>query len=301
VTADLTPWLSDPDVLIRWIIHTGYGGAFSVLVPMGPEHWGPESEEWVFHMNYLPEDEAQFATDEQVIDTMKDRLGIADFEPKVHIITRWSVEGLLASTINAGRVFLVGDAAHRHPPTGGLGLNSAIHDVYNLCWKLSHVVQGKAGRTLLDTYQSERFPSFARNTQRSIENALKHLVIVDSLGIGPDRDAATCRDNVMQYWEDGAGADERRAKVFEAIASQPMEFKEHNVEYGFRADSAAVIPDGTLAPPNDDDMRIYYPDTRPGSPLPPCDRRTSRRVCSRTPLTDPRFVRVGYRWVQAAA
>jgi 2,4-dichlorophenol 6-monooxygenase len=72
----------------------------------------------------------------------------------------------------------------------------------------------------------------------------------------------------MQYWEDGAGADERRAKVFEAIASQPMEFKEHNVEYGFRADSAAVIPDGTLAPPNDDDMRIYYPDTRPGSPLP---------------------------------
>ncbi len=288
MTADLTPWLTDPDVLIRWILHTRYGGAFSVLVPMGPHRWGPESEEWVFHLNYLPENEAQFDTDQQVIDTMKDRLGIPDLDPKVHLVTRWSVEGLLASSINVGRVFLAGDAAHRHPPTGGLGLNSAIHDVHNLCWKLAHVLQGRAGRALLDTYHAERFPSFARNTRRSLENALNHLAIADAFGIRPDLDAATCRANAQQYWDHGPAGDERRAAVFAAIANQSMEFKEHNVEYGFRADSAAVVPDGTPPPPNDDDIRLYPPDTRPGSPLPhagverPGERRALRDVAPPT-------------------
>ena len=40
-----------PDVLIRWLWLPD-GGAMGVLVPMGPRHWGPESEEWVFHLNY---------------------------------------------------------------------------------------------------------------------------------------------------------------------------------------------------------------------------------------------------------
>ena len=40
LTADLSRWQHDDDVLIRWIVHTRYGGAFSVLVPMGPDHWG---------------------------------------------------------------------------------------------------------------------------------------------------------------------------------------------------------------------------------------------------------------------
>lgn len=52
---------------------------------------------------------------------------------KIHKITRWSVEAVMASAFRAGRVFLLGDAAHRHPPTGGLGLTSAIHDAQNLC------------------------------------------------------------------------------------------------------------------------------------------------------------------------
>ena len=288
MSADLSPWQRDPDVLIRWIVHTRYGGAFSVLVPMGPDHWGPTSEEWVFHMNYPPEFEEQFDTDEKVLAVMRDRLGIPDFDPKVHLITRWSVEGLLASSTTIGRVFLVGDAAHRHPPTGGLGLNSAVHDVYNLCWKIAHVLQGKAGAALLETYQPERFPSFARNTQRSVENALNHLVIIDALGIRPDIDAETCRANVMQLWEEGPVGHERRAAVAGVFASQSMEFKEHNVEYGFRATSSAVIADATAEPDNEDDIRIYRPDTRPGSPLPHAwvyrsgERRALREVAPPT-------------------
>ncbi len=61
------------------------------------------------------------------------------------------MEGVIADKFRQGRVFFAGDAAHRHPPTGGLGLTSAIHDVYNLSWKLAAVLAGRAGDGLLDT------------------------------------------------------------------------------------------------------------------------------------------------------
>ena len=51
VSADLSKYARDPDVLIRWIWCPAIG-ALAVLVPMGPDHWGPESEEWVFHVSY---------------------------------------------------------------------------------------------------------------------------------------------------------------------------------------------------------------------------------------------------------
>ena len=55
------------------------------------------------------------------------------------------------------RIFLAGDAAHVHPPTGGQGLNTGVQDAYNLGWKLAHVLHG-GPQALLDTYQEERLP-----------------------------------------------------------------------------------------------------------------------------------------------
>jgi len=271
MSADLSACQQDDDVLIRWIVHTRYGGAFSVLVPMGPHNWGRRSEEWVFHMNYPPEFEEMFDTDDKVIALMRERIGLAEFDPQVHIVTRWRVEGLLAPRTKLGRVFLVGDAAHRHPPTGGLGLNSAVHDVYNLCWKIANVLRGVAGPGLLDTHHPERFPSVARNTQRSVENALNHLAIIGAVGITPDASPEQCRRNALELWEDGPAGEARRELVWRAVASQSMEFKEHNVEYGFQARSAAVVDDGTPEPASPDDVRVYTPSTRPGSPLPHAD------------------------------
>jgi 2,4-dichlorophenol 6-monooxygenase len=266
MTADLSKWLRDDDVLIRWITHTS--GVFSVLVAMGPNQWGTKSEEWVFHMNYSPEHEAHFETDEKAVAEMRERLRIPNLQPKVHLITRWRLEGLVAPTTKVGRVFLLGDAAHRHPPTGGLGLTSAAHDVYNLCWKLAYVLRGTAGEALLDTYHPERFPAFARNVQRSVENALNHLRINETLGVTPTNTPEENRRNVRRLWQDGPEGDTHRALAARTIASQSMEFKEHNVEYGFRFNSAAVIPDGSPEPVSVDDVRVYEPDTRPGSPFP---------------------------------
>ena len=64
----------------------------------------------------------------------------------------------LAEAYRRGRVFLAGDAAHVHPPTGAQGLNTSIQDAYNLGWKLALVLQGLASETLLASYESERRP-----------------------------------------------------------------------------------------------------------------------------------------------
>ncbi|MDO3649551.1 rifampin monooxygenase [Nocardia mangyaensis] len=63
-----------------------------------------------------------------------------------------------AERYRVGRVFLAGDAAHVHPPTGGQGLNLGIQDAFNLGWKLAAAINGWAPASLLDSYQDERHP-----------------------------------------------------------------------------------------------------------------------------------------------
>ncbi len=266
VSADFSTLAPDPDVLIRWII-SPERGASVVMVPMGPERWGPESEEWVIHLQYLVGD-PRAASDEAVLADLRDALAIPELPMEIHKISRWTVDAVLASSFREGRVFLVGDAAHRHPPTGGLGLTSAIHDVHNLCWKLAAVLAGQAGAPLLDSYEAERRPVDARNAQRSLENAVNHLEIIATGGVsheqGPEGNWASLR----RLWSGDPADEEHRAAVLRLIRAQSMEFNEHNVEYGFAHESAAIVADGTPEPENPDDVRIHIPSTRPGSPLP---------------------------------
>src|SRR5271165_7098949 len=182
VSADFSRWAPDHDVLIRWIF-SPQSGVMVVMVPMGPERWGPTSEEWVIHLNY-PADDPRAQADEKVEADIRAALGIADHPLRIHKITRWSVDAVMASAFSVGRVHLVGDAAHRHPPTGGLGLTSAIQDVNNLCWKLVAVLGGHADAELLATYGPERRSCDQQNAQRSLENAANHFATGVALEIG---------------------------------------------------------------------------------------------------------------------
>lgn len=79
---------------------------------------------------------------------------------RVHSVSwasAYTMNARLADRYRDGRVFLVGDAAHIHPPTGGQGLNTSVQDAYNLGWKLAAVIAG-APEKLLDSYEEERRP-----------------------------------------------------------------------------------------------------------------------------------------------
>lgn len=72
-------------------------------------------------------------------------------------VSVYQMNARLADRYRDSRVFLVGDAAHTHPPTGGQGLNTSVQDAYNLGWKLATALDG-APDALLDTYEEERRP-----------------------------------------------------------------------------------------------------------------------------------------------
>lgn len=79
--------------------------------------------------------------------------------PGAHALRRMdAINTRQADRYRAGRVLLLGDAAHVHSPMGGPGLNLGMQDAMNLGWKLAAVVNGTAPDGLLDTYESERVP-----------------------------------------------------------------------------------------------------------------------------------------------
>jgi 2-polyprenyl-6-methoxyphenol hydroxylase-like FAD-dependent oxidoreductase len=89
---------------------------------------------------------------------VEERTGRTDI--RIHSVSwasAFQMNARLADRYRVGRMFLVGDAAHVHPPTGGQGLNTSIQDAYNLGWKLAAVLGG-APAALLDSYEEERRP-----------------------------------------------------------------------------------------------------------------------------------------------
>lgn len=78
----------------------------------------------------------------------------------------------LAQRYRAGRVLLVGDAAHVHSAIGGNGLNLGLQDAVNLAWKLAAQVHGWAPPGLLDTYETERRPAGERVTMHTTAQSL---------------------------------------------------------------------------------------------------------------------------------
>jgi 2-polyprenyl-6-methoxyphenol hydroxylase-like FAD-dependent oxidoreductase len=82
--------------------------------------------------------------------------------PGPYRMYRHTLESRHADRYRAGRVLLVGDAAHIQFGIGGPGLNLGLQDAANLGWKLAAVVGGAAPDDLLDTYDAERRPVAGR-------------------------------------------------------------------------------------------------------------------------------------------
>jgi 2,4-dichlorophenol 6-monooxygenase len=202
-------------------------------------------------------------------------------------------------------VFLLGDAAHRHPPTGGLGLNGAVQDAYNLCWKMAAVLNGRAGTALLDTYDGERRPVDAANIDAAVAAAMNHSSVVTALGLSPEKSVEENWDALRPLWDDLPDSGPRRHAVSQAIATHSIEFRQHGVDFGYSYNSGAIVDDGSPPELRVDPVRIHEPSTRPGSPLPHAwVEREGVRMALGSLVHDGHFVLIagedGQAWVDAA-
>jgi putative polyketide hydroxylase len=137
-----------------------------VLVPTGPD------DRWVLGMQWNPNEES-FAdfTAERCIALIRAATGVPDLD--IELIATMPIEFVAqaADRVRAGRTFLVGDAAHRMPPFGGRGLNTAVADAFGLSWKLAWVLRGWADPGLLDTHVEEREPVGRHNLSLARERS----------------------------------------------------------------------------------------------------------------------------------
>ena len=105
-------------------------------------------------------------------------------EPATARNLRWSsvfrISHRIVDSYGRGRVFVAGDAAHIHPPTGAQGMNTGIQDAHNLAWKLALSLSGDAAPGLLDSYDAERRPVGEEVVGRTVRSARE--------GIGADSD-----------------------------------------------------------------------------------------------------------------
>lgn len=268
MTADLSKYITDDSPLIRWFANPegGSGWGSGVMVAMGPKKFDRHSEEWVFHFAFRPDDPDFNEGD--IVPRIRHLLRIPDLDITVHKVSHWIVEAVLANKYRGGRCLILGDAAHRHPPTTGLGLNSGIQDAHNLAWKLAAVLKGQAGDGLLDSYEQERRPVAARNTRWALMTFMNHVVTDAGFGLIPGAPPELNAFQITTLLSDSDEGEWFRARADEVVGTQRMEFQAHDMELGFRYDGNAVVPDGTEPPPRGRMGDIYTPTTRPGHRLP---------------------------------
>ncbi|MER6997301.1 FAD-dependent monooxygenase [Streptomyces sp. NPDC000410] len=143
----------------------------------------------------------------------------------------WHLTHRVATSFRAGRVFLVGDAAHTLSPSGGFGLGTGIGDAADLGWKLAAELAGWAGPGLLDTYDTERRPVAVagleeanRNLRRTQDRRLSFALALDS-----------------------AEGERARAELSALLERSGVrrEFDAPDVHFAQRYVSPVIVPDGT--------------------------------------------------------
>ncbi|GHB51298.1 2,4-dichlorophenol 6-monooxygenase [Streptomyces viridiviolaceus] len=263
--ADLTKYTAHRPGALYWMCQPGNdywvgSGTFICVKP-----W----TEWVMLFMYDPADGDPDLSEEALLARAHTTIGDPEVNVRIKAVSRWEINHIVAAEYRKGRVFLVGDAAHRHPPANGLGSNTSVQDSYNLTWKLSAVLRGHAGPGLLDSYHQERQPVGRQVVDRAMQSVRDMLPISQALGFRPGQSAEEGWASLEELADDSDTGQERRRALREAVELQNYQFNCHGVELGQRYASCAVIDDGTPYPPFEHDPELYYhPTTHPGACLP---------------------------------
>ena len=295
-----------PDgAMVYWILNPE---AFGVLIPHSLEKC------WVYmHPIYPAYESPEDYTPVICEKILRQAIGAQNINFKIKSIRSWTMAGQLAETYKKGRVLLVGDAAHRFPPTGGLGMNTGIADAHNLAWKIHAVLKGMASDSLLDTYERERRPPAQQNTDASIKNYKKMFQVVEALGLDPAKASlvpkilksqlvtllpqkiqkiiknillAPAKRKLAQVTYATPEAQLLRKKVQQAIDEQWEHFDVLGLAIGYQYEKGAIVSDGTEYVPPDNPVEDYNPTTRPGARLPHAWLKKDGVFCSTHDLLD---------------
>lgn len=168
---DLSPWLSDKPFAVMAFTDKEQMGRVMMAVDL--------KHRWIFSKRIA--DANEILTKEAGIQLVRATVDEPTLPVKVINISKWEMAALNAQQYRHGRIFLCGDAAHRIPPTGGMGMNTGIGDAHNLAWKIAYLIQGYADQTLLDSYEQERKPLAQTTIDWSVINANRLRTIFQSL------------------------------------------------------------------------------------------------------------------------
>ena len=151
------------DVVADWTLATPIGQGYFFIqekMYMGGQRLPGEPNRFYFYI-LTPDDEPDNDGHELDLDKMQQLVRtISGDDQAVLSALRWGTTSRyshgVAAAFRQGRALLLGDTAKIVIPLFGQGMNYAIHDAWNLAWKLTYVVRGQAGEHLLDTYSDER-------------------------------------------------------------------------------------------------------------------------------------------------
>lgn len=209
--------------------------------------------EWVFMVPFDPRAESadDYGTD-RCAGLVRAALGGDDTPLDVVGSGTWHMTAQVAASMRSGPVFLMGDAAHRFPPTGGMGLNTGVADAHNLVWKVLAVEKGWAAPSLLDSYEAERRPVAEVNCHQSLTNAFKMVILADALGLRP---GSTSADLAAVLDDPG-----RQRSIAHAVQQQATHFDMLGLQLGYVYGEAVVA--------SDLDPSEFVASGRPGARLP---------------------------------
>jgi 2,4-dichlorophenol 6-monooxygenase len=264
--ADLSKYVAHRPSVLYWVMQPGsdVGGIGMGVVRM-VRPWNEWLVIWGYDINQPPPQ----VTDEMATEIAHNLIGDHSIPIKIKATSVWTVNNMYALEHSRGRVFCVGDAVHRHPPSNGLGSNTSIQDSYNLAWKIAYVLKGKAAPALLETYSRERAPVAKQIVTRANKSITEFGPIFEALGLLSTSDPDQMKANMAKLADNNPAAAEQREALRKAIAFKSYEFNCHGVELNQRYESEAIVPDGTPAPEWKRDQELYHQaSTQPGAHLP---------------------------------
>ncbi len=303
--ADLSKYVAHRPSVLYWVMQPGadVGGIGMGLVRM-VRPWNEWLIVWGYDINQpAPEVDAAMATA-----VARQLVGDPDLQIELISANTWTVNNMYATNLQKGRVFVMGDAAHRHPPSNGLGSNTSIQDAFNLAWKLAAVVKGQATPKLLDSYTAERAPVAKQIVTRANQSIGEFGPIFAALGMTGGTDIERVKASMDARCDATPEAERQRAAIREAIAFKKYEFDAHGVEMNQRYASGAVVTDGQVEPAFQLDAELHYqPTTWPGARLPHVwvfEPETGRKLSTLDLCGKGRFALLtgigGEAWVAAA-